>query len=87
MRETINEAVGVVLYYNAHRRTVLPYAINWRNREYHVGKIGYHHTIYNGKILHHIFELVDKQETMWFRINLNTQNLHWILEAVHDNNP
>lgn len=86
MREKINEEVSVVMYYSARKRQALPYLISWQNRDYQVGKIGYHHTVKEGATLHHIFELVDKPETIWFRLNLNTDNLHWTLEAVSDGN-
>jgi hypothetical protein len=86
MREKINEEVSVVMYYNARRRVALPRLISWQNKDYEVGAIGYHHTVKDGQTLHHIFELVDKQETLWFRLNLDTSNLHWVLEAVSDGN-
>jgi len=86
MREKINESVSVVMYYSATKRVAAPHTISWRNAEYRVGKIGYHHTITEGKILHHIYELVDTQESLWFRLNLNTNTLQWNLEAVHDGN-
>lgn len=84
MREKINEEVSVVMYYSARKRIALPYVIHWQNTEYEVGKIGYHHTLNVGTTLHHIFELVDKQESLWFRLNLDTSTLHWLLEAVSD---
>lgn len=84
MKEKINEEVSVVMYYSAKRRQVLPHTISWRNTEYFVGKIGYHHTVRDGQTLHHIFELVNKEQTLWFRLNLDTSNLHWLLEAIHD---
>ena len=84
MREKINEEVRVVMYYSAQKRSALPYKIIWQSREYMVGKIGYHHKVYDGKVAHHIYELVDGEETMWFRLNFNTDNLHWVLEAVSD---
>ncbi len=87
MRERINEEVSVVMYYNARKRIALPFAIGWQNREYKVGKIGYHHIVKDGLTLHHIFELVDKEEILWFRINLDTSNLHWLLETVSDGSP
>ncbi len=87
MREKIDEEVSVVLVYSAKHRKVMPHAIAWRSTEYKVGKIGYHHTVKDGQVLHHIFELVDKDQSIWFRLNLNTSNLHWRLEAVHDGNP
>lgn len=84
MREKINEEISVVMYYSARKRLAVPYLINWQNREYMVGKIGYRHTIRDGQTLHHIFELVDKENTLWFRLNLDTSNLHWTLEAISD---
>jgi hypothetical protein len=84
MREKINEEVSVVMYYSAKKRIALPHLISWQNKDYPVGKIGYHHTVKDGQILHHIFELVDKDDTLWFRLNLDTSNLHWLLEAVSD---
>ena len=84
MREKINEEVSVVMYYSARKRLALPHLVSWQNREYFVGKIGYHHTVKDGQTLHHIFELVDKEQTIWFRLNLDTSNLHWLLEAVSD---
>lgn len=87
MREKINDEVSVVMSYSAPRKQALPYLISWQNKEYYVGKIGYHHTVKEGQTLHHIFELVDKEQTLWFRLNLDTSNLHWTLEAVSDGEP
>jgi hypothetical protein len=87
MREKINQDVSVVMYYSASKRLALPHLIHWQNQDYGVGKIGYHHTIKEGMTLHHIFELVDSTQTLWFRLNLDTSNLHWKLEAVSDGLP
>lgn len=84
MRETINEEVSVVMIYSARKRTALPHLIGWQNHEYKVGIIGYHHTVREGNTLHHIYELTDKDQNMQFRLNLDTNNLHWLLEAVSD---
>jgi hypothetical protein len=84
MREIIGEEVSVGLFFNARRRAVQPHIIEWRNQRYIAGVIGFHHTIWQGKILHHIYELVDQDETIWMRLNFNTENLHWMLEAVSD---
>jgi hypothetical protein len=84
MREKINEEVSVVMYYSSKKRLALPHIISWQNKDYAIGKIGYHHAVKDGDTLHHIFELVDKEETLWFRLNLDTSNLHWTLEAVSD---
>lgn len=84
MREVINQEVSVVSYFSAKKRLSLPHIISWQGREYGVGKIGFHHTIRRGDTLHHIFELVDSDNSLWMRLNLDTGNLHWTLEAVSD---
>ena len=87
MRETINQEVSVVMVYSARKRVALPHLISWQNREYKVSEVSYCHKVYEGKVLNHIFELTDTQKTLWFRLKLNTDNLHWILEAIHDGSP
>jgi hypothetical protein len=72
------------MYYSARQRAAAPHLISWQNKDFPVGKIGYHHTVWEGKTLHYIFELVDKDQALWFRLNLDTSNLHWTLEAVSD---
>ena len=84
MREIINQEVGVVMYYDPKRRLALPHLIRWHNQDYQIGKLGYYHIVNVGKTRHHIFEVVDRQETIWFRLNFNSDNLHWRLEAISD---
>ena len=87
MRQKINQEVSVVTVFSARQRAAAPYMLSWRNTDYHVGKIGYHHTIRHGDNLHHIYELVDKDNSLWFRLNFDTSNLHWVLETVSDGLP
>jgi hypothetical protein len=84
MREKINEEVSVVMYYNSRAKVAKPHLLNWQNNDYLLGKVDYHHQVIDGKTLHHIYELCDKEQTLWFRLNLNTSNMHWLLEAVSD---
>ena len=84
MREKIGENVSVGMFYSTRKRVAMPRVLIWQNKEYHFDKIGYHHTIKKGEVLHHIFELADRNQTMWFRLNLNTSNMQWMLEAVSD---
>lgn len=86
MKAKINQEVSVISVFSSKHKTAQPRLISWQNKEYKVGEIGYHHVIYNGNIYHHIFELADIEQTLWFRLNLNTKNLHWILEEVSDGN-
>lgn len=84
MREIINEEVSVGLVFSAKTRQARPSIIQWRNRRYPVGKIGFHHTVWQGRVLHHIYELVDLDQTIWMRLNFDTENLHWNLEVISD---
>ena len=84
MRETINEEVSVVMYYSARLKQAVPYLLHWQNKDYKLNSVDYHHTYMEGRDKQHIFELVDKDQTLWFRLRLNSSNLHWTLEAIHD---
>ncbi len=84
MREVIDEEVSVVMYYSAKKKMAVPHIMSWRGVEYDIGEIGYHHKITSGKCLHHIFEFIDKTGSYWFRLNMDTDSLHWTLEVVSD---
>ena len=86
MKQKINQEVSVISFYNCKKQIAQPYVISWQNTDYTVGEIGYHHTIYDGRTCHHIFELVNSEQSLWFRLNFNTENLHWRLEEVSDGN-
>lgn len=87
MKEKINEEVSVVMYYSAKQKRVIPHHLVWQNKDYFLGKVGYHHSYMEGRERQHIFELIDKESTLWFRLRLNGGNLHWTLEAIHDGSP
>ena len=84
MREKINEEVSVVMYYSSKKKLAVPYLLNWQNKDYTLGKVDYYHSYMEGRDKQHIFELVDKDSSLWFRLRLNSANLHWTLEAIHD---
>ena len=79
----LNIPVSVTLAYDHKKRKVFPKWIIWNNRLYAVAKIGLHHTFRQGRILYHVFSVASK--TLFFRLVLNTDNLHWRLEEVADN--
>jgi hypothetical protein len=76
----INEKISVLSLFNAANNKAMPYLIKWKNRKYPVTQIGLHHTVHIGKVLHHIFSI--SSGNTYFRINLNTENLHWTLEEL-----
>lgn len=84
MKEKINEEVSVVMYYSANQKRAVPYLIHWQNKDWALGAIDYYHSYMEGRDRQHIYELVDKEQTLWFRLRLDSSNLHWTLEAVHD---
>jgi len=87
MREKIHEKVSVVSYYSHKKGKFLPYQISWKNREYVVGELGMAHKYKDGDTWFHIFEVVDKEQAMSFRLNFNTKELIWTLEVVSDGLP
>ena len=84
MREVINERVSVISVYSSRRHYFAPHTVSWQNREYKIGEIGFCHQIKQGDVLHHVFECVDAQKSLWFRLDFNTKKLTWTLEIVSD---
>ncbi|QQS18051.1 hypothetical protein IPL68_05400 [Candidatus Saccharibacteria bacterium] len=79
MKAKINQEVSVVSYYSARHKRFTPYLLHWQNNDYLLAKVDYYHTFLEGRERQHIFELTDKAETMWFRLRLDSSNLHWVL--------
>ena len=77
----LKEKVDVVSIYKAGMGNVL-YKIRWRNREYKIIKLGYHHKIKVGSIIHHIFSVASAN--LAFRLDFDTEVLSWTLEEVSD---
>jgi hypothetical protein len=86
MNLKLNIPISVMTIFNAKDNKVQPYVVKWRDRKYTIKKIGLHHTIKVGAVLHHIFSVMTDNDT-FFRLNLNTENLHWTLEEVADELP
>ncbi len=82
MTQRISEAVSVSLAFDHTRGYVSPKWVSWRGRLYPVTKIGLHHTFRRGETLFHVFSVVAR--TLFLRLVLNTDNLHWNLEEVSD---
>lgn len=76
MKQKINEEVSVVMYYSAKKKHAQPHLLHWQNRDYNVGKIGYEHSYMEGRDKQHIFEFVDTEKSLWFRLRLDSGNLH-----------
>lgn len=82
MVEKISAPISVSLAFDHTKRKVYPKWLVWEGRLYPVIKVGLHHTFREGKILFHVFSVVSK--TLFFRLILNTENLHWRVEEISD---
>ncbi len=82
MNEYINEKVSVITVYDRVKGTVLPKKIKWKGKVYTIIKLGFHHTVRQGRTLLHYFSVTDGN--LDFRLCLDTETLHWTLEEVTD---
>ncbi len=85
MLEKISTPVSVNLVFDSVKKTVLPKSLVWNGRLYKIVKLGLHHTYRSGRTLFHVFSVVS--DTLFFRLVLNTENLHWRLEELSDGMP
>jgi hypothetical protein len=84
MKEKIQQEVGVISYYSLRHKATVPHMLHWQNKDYPLGKVDYYHSYMEGQERQHIFELTDVTKSLWFRLRLDSSNLHWTLEAIHD---
>ena len=82
MLQTIDAPISVILKHNHKTRTTTPVKIRWENRDYLVSKIGYHHTYYAGRVVHHVYSVITSN--LFFRLELNTETLNWRVTEVAD---
>ena len=80
MRESLNEDISVICIYDAAKKRVTPYRINWHGREYLLGPVDFHHTTTRGLVTTHHFSVSDVEHTTYFKIGVESKNLHWKLE-------
>jgi hypothetical protein len=82
MQEVVNQAVDVIALFDHQGHRLVPLKLKWQGRYYHPIILGLHHTVRVGRTLHHIFSVSD--DTLCFRLNLNTDSLAWTLEEISD---
>lgn len=73
--QTITEKVSVNLVDSA------PILMSWRNRDYKITKVGFHHNYLEGKTLIHIFSCLSGD--LFLKLKFNTKNLQWILIQIY----
>lgn len=82
MIQKIDSEVSVRLKYDSKIKKVYPEEIIWNSRVYPIVKLGLHHTFKKGRVLYHVFSVAS--ETLFFRLVLHTETLHWRLEQIAD---
>lgn len=102
MIQRISELVSVIAGYNAEIHAVRPISLKWGHHEYSVSQVGLRHTYRDGLVRHHVFSVVAHSGNteplakqgraewgnhLFFRLNLNADNLSWTLEEVSDGLP
>ena len=82
MRKSLGEPISVVYFFDAKHKRVKPYQLTWNNTDYRLGPVDFWHKTHVGGVLIHHFSLCDISETIYFKLALNTSNLHWELEEL-----
>jgi hypothetical protein len=85
MIEKVSVPVSVSLAFDSKKRKVVPKWVIWNGRLYPIAKVGLHHTFRRGRTLYHVFSVASK--SLFFRLVLDTENLHWRLEEISDGLP
>lgn len=85
MIEKISEPISVNLVYDSKVKKSIPHSLVWQGRLYPVTKVGLHHTYRRGRTLFHVFSVASP--TLFFRLILDTETLHWKLEEISDGLP
>jgi hypothetical protein len=82
MIQKINSPISVNLVFDHKKCSVYPKYVLWEGKIYQVTKIGLHHTYRLGRTLYHVFSV--DTPALFFRLVLNTDNLHWSVEEIAD---
>jgi hypothetical protein len=80
MRDSLNEPVSVVFFYDAKMQHIQPHSITWKERNYRLGKVDFWHRTREGTTLIHHFSMTDIEQTVYLKLALNTNTLHWVIE-------
>ena len=80
MRESLDEPVSVLFYYDAKKNQLKPHALKWNGRDFRLGPIDFHHITKKGARTIHHFSMTDVDESAYFKIALDTSDLRWSIE-------
>ena len=85
MIQKIDAPISVISKYDHRQKKTTPVKVMWEGREYQIVKIGLHHQYRKGRTLFHVFSISSVE--VFFRIELNTENLQWRLTEITDDLP
>jgi len=80
MRESLDEPISVIWFYNAGKKHIQLHRMNWNGQDYFLGKIDFWHKTKHGDTLIHHFSIADAEGSAYFKLALNTDTLQWALE-------
>ena len=83
MIQKVSLPVSVTTQFDHKLRKTNIVSVMWEGRDYPIIKLGLHHTYRAGRTLCHVFSVASP--TIFFRLVLNTDTLHWTLEEIADN--
>lgn len=81
MQDIFEEPVSALFSYNAKTQAIMLRKMMWKGREYIFTKMGYHHTVRIGRVLHHVFHVTDGASD--FRLRVNTETMEVVLEDIY----
>ncbi len=87
MRQKLNEKVSIVSYYSSKKGKFVPYLMHWQNRDYSLEMDGLVHRYKDGDTWYHVYEIINKENDLAFRLLFNSKELNWTLEVVSDGLP
>lgn len=78
----INEKVTVISISDFERGSVMPVKLKWRGNVYRIDTLDYHNKFWDGRTRIHVYSVAN--ETMYFKLRLDTETLQWTLEEIYD---
>jgi hypothetical protein len=82
MIQKLKVPVTVISLFDHRKRVYAPTKVIFDGREFDVVKVGYHHTVRDGRTLLHVFSVAS--HSSYFKLVHNTNTLAWELEEVDD---
>lgn len=80
--QSVNEKVTIISLFDVDKGSVMPVKMKWRGKIYRIHKLDYHNKFWDGRTRMHVYSVAN--DTMYFKLRLDTETLHWTLEEIYD---